>query len=93
MKRSPTSSKLNDASQSYVDMLDLTSLDELTDKLRSKLNNQDKARINKETIFRILKKHNIPFVTISNVKFLTPYAIDKFMEKQTKNQREKHEES
>jgi len=77
-------SKLNDKSQSYVDMLNLTSIDQLTSYLRDKVNTQDQAKLTKQGIIRIIKKHGIDILTIAGVKFLTPYSVDKFLEKQTK---------
>ena len=77
-------SSIPDKSKSYVDMLKLTSIDELTDYLRDKAGNQNKSRLTSESIRRIIRKHKIDVVTIAGVKFLTPYSVDKFMEKQTK---------
>lgn len=77
-------SSIPDKSKSYVDMLNLTSIDELTDYLRDKAGNQNKARLKSESIRRIIRKLKIDVVTIAGVKFLTPYSVDKFMEKQTK---------
>ena len=77
-------SSIPDKSKSYVDMLKLTSIDELTDYLRDKAGNQNKARLKSESIRRIIRKHKIDILTIAGVKFLTPYSVDKFMEKQTK---------
>ena len=79
-----TNSKLNESSQSYVDMLNLTSVDELTNYLRDKASNSNKARLTSKCILRIIRKHKIDLLTIAGVKFLTPYSVDKFMEKQTK---------
>ena len=79
-----TNSKLNESSQSYVDMLNLTSVDQLTDYLRDKAGNSNKARLTSQGILRIIRKHKIDLLTIAGVKFLTPYSVDKFMEKQTK---------
>ena len=76
-------SKLNDSSQSYVDMLNLSSIDDLTNKLRSSCGKQDQDRIKSKSILRQLKKLKLPVITISGVKFLTPYTIDKFIEEKT----------
>lgn len=82
MKKQSLSS-LNDSSQSYVNMLKLSSIDELADKLRSFCSKQDQDRIKSKGILRQLKKLKLPIVTISGVKFLTPYTVDKFIEEKT----------
>jgi uncharacterized membrane protein YqhA len=82
MKKQSLSS-LNDSSQSYVDMLNLSSIDDLTNKLRSFCSKQDQDRIKSKGILRQLKKLKLPIVTISGVKFLTPYTVDKFIEEKT----------
>ena len=51
MKKQSLSS-LNDSSQSYVDMLNLSSIDELADKLRSFCSKQDQDRIKSKGILR-----------------------------------------
>ena len=51
MKKQSLSS-LNDSSQSYVNMLKLSSIDELADKLRSFCSKQDQDRIKSKGILR-----------------------------------------
>ena len=77
-------SSIPDKSKSYVDMLKLTSIDQLTEYLRNLVSNPNKARLTNQGILRIIRKHKIDLLTIAGVKFLTPYSVDKFMEKQTK---------
>jgi uncharacterized membrane protein YqhA len=77
-------SSLNDSSQSYVDMLNLTSVKQFAKKLRSISSKQDQNKLTDESILRQIRKLKLPIVTISGVKFLAPYTIDKFIEEKTK---------
>ena len=77
-------SKLNDASKSYVEMLDLTSYASLAKRLDDMAGPLDKNKITSDAIKRLIKKHCIETITISGVKFLSRYNVDLLLEKQTR---------